>query len=181
MQVPAIPMKLPVTIRQLLKVRGNPPPPPPIPRLNTMLKSTLFGAKQRNAETAWLVLTVRHQGDPRFHRLDGHSPRAQTCTLLTANLPTSVGHLYSFATRKDPADVSTRYGFERAVNTAALMRESAFKSAVFVGVPRVSPDRCRAGVCDFIVSFWGSRVSVLFFGSCSGYPQFGRVHKRIGG
>lgn len=100
---------------------------------------------------------------------------------MTANLPTSVGHVYSFATRKDPADVSTRHGLEKAVNTAALMRESAFKSTVFVGVPRVSPDNRRTGVCDFIVSFWGSRVFVLFFGSHPGYPQFGRAHKRIGG
>jgi len=61
------------------------------------------------------------------------------------------------------------------------MRESAFKSTVFVGVPKVSPERCIAGVRDPIVSFWGSRMFVLFFGSCSGYPQFGRVHKRIGG
>ena len=72
---------------------------------------------------------------------DGLSSNAQTCTLLTANIPTSVGHLYSFATRKDPADASTRYGLERAANTAALMRESAFKSTIFVGVPRVSPDQ----------------------------------------
>jgi len=59
-------MKLPVTIGQLLKVRGNPPPPPPIPRLNAVLESTLLGAKQKNAETAWLVLTVRHQRTPGF-------------------------------------------------------------------------------------------------------------------
>ncbi|KAF9779484.1 hypothetical protein BJ322DRAFT_355345 [Thelephora terrestris] len=110
--------KLPSTIKQLLKLRNpNPPLQPPIPNLNGVLSSTLIDAKRKNAQTAWLVLA--------------------TCTLLTANLPTSVGHLYSFATRKDPADVSTRYGLERAVNTAALMRESAFKSTVFVGVPRV--------------------------------------------
>ena len=42
------------------------------------------------------------------------------------------------------------------------MRESAFKSTVFVGVPRVSPDQGSTGVCDFIVSFWGSRVFVSF-------------------
>ena len=152
---------LPATIKQLLKLRNpNPPPPTPIPTLNAILKSTLLDAKQKDAETAWLVLTVRNRG---FRALDGLSSRAQTCTLLTANLPTSVGHLYSFATRKDPADVSTRRGLERAVNTAALMRESAFKSTIFVGVPRVSPDQARGGVYDFIVSFWGSRVSVLFF------------------
>jgi len=61
------------------------------------------------------------------------------------------------------------------------MRESAFKSTVFVGVPRVSPDQCDGGVRDFIVSSWGSRVFVLFFGSHSGHPQFGGAHIRIGG
>ena len=45
------------------------------------------------------------------------------------------------------------------------MRESAFKSTIFVGVPRVSPDQDRGGVYNFIVSFWGSRVFVWFFGS----------------
>ena len=40
------------------------------------------------------------------------------------------------------------------------MRESAFRSTVFVGVPRVSPDQGSTGVCNFIVSFWGSRVFV---------------------
>lgn len=175
-------MKLPATVKQLLMLRGaNPPPPPPISCLNEILKSTLLDAKQKNAETAWLVLTVRHQGDTRFHTFHGRSSRVQTCTLLTSNLPASVRYLYSFATRKDPVDVSTRHGLERAINTAALMRESAFKSTVFVGVPRVSPNQSSAGVCVFIVSFWGSRVFVLFFGSRSGYPQFGRAHTRIGG
>jgi hypothetical protein len=60
-------MKLPATIKQLLTLRGpNSSPPPPITKLNGILKSTLLDAKQKNAETAWLVLTVRRQGD---HRL----------------------------------------------------------------------------------------------------------------
>lgn len=55
---------LPPTIKQLLKLRSpNPPPQLPFPRLNAILKSTLLDAKQKGAETAWLVLTVRHQGD----------------------------------------------------------------------------------------------------------------------
>jgi len=66
-------MKLPSTVKHLLKLRGpNPPQLPPLPQLNGVLKSTLLDAKQKNAETAWLVLTVR-QGDPRFHPLDGRS------------------------------------------------------------------------------------------------------------
>lgn len=61
----------------------------------------------------------------------------QTCTLLTANLPSSVGYLYKFATRTTPDEASTRRSVEQAVDTAALMRESALKSSIFVGVPRV--------------------------------------------
>ena len=45
------------------------------------------------------------------------------------------------------------------------MRESAFKSTIFVGVPRVSSDQARGGVYDLIASFWGSRVFLWFFGS----------------
>ena len=76
-QQPGIPMKhLPPTIKQLLKLRGpNPPPPVPIPKLNAILKSTLLDAKQKNAETAWLVLTVRHQRNPGFRVSDGLSTR----------------------------------------------------------------------------------------------------------
>ena len=56
-------MKLPVTIKQLLKLKGlNPPPPPSIPKLDGILRSSMLDAKQKNAETAWLVLTVCHQG-----------------------------------------------------------------------------------------------------------------------
>ena len=61
------------------------------------------------------------------------------------------------------------------------MRESTFKSTIFVGVHRVSPDRGSAGVCGLIVSFWGSRVFISFFESHSGRPQFGRAYTDIGG
>ena len=56
----------------------------------------------------------------------------KTCTLLTAHTPSSVGHLYRFVTRcaKDK-DV------QGSVRDAALMREAALKSTIFVGVPRV--------------------------------------------
>jgi len=52
------------------------------------------------------------------------------------NQPTSVGHLYRFATRSEPADVASRASITETVNKAALIRESALKSAIFVGVPR---------------------------------------------
>ena len=60
------------------------------------------------------------------------------CTLLTANAPPTIGHLYRFATRDDLENASTRRGFAEALDKAALMRESALKSCIFVGVPRVS-------------------------------------------
>ena len=60
-------IKLPATTKHLLKLRSpNPPLPPPIPKLNGVLRSTLLDAKRKNAETAWLVLTVRRQGNPGF-------------------------------------------------------------------------------------------------------------------
>ena len=59
------------------------------------------------------------------------------CTLLTANVPSSVGYLYKFATRADPDDAASRRSLPEAVSKAALMRESALKSSIFVGVPRV--------------------------------------------
>lgn len=52
-------------------------------------------------------------------------------------MPSCVGHLYRFATRTDPTDADTRTTVAEAVRKAALMRESALKSSVFVGVPRV--------------------------------------------
>ncbi|KAG6911673.1 hypothetical protein DXG01_007923 [Tephrocybe rancida] len=61
----------------------------------------------------------------------------QTCTLLSANRPASLGHLYRFVTRPDMNEPSSRVNVALAVNKAALMRESALKSAIFVGVPRV--------------------------------------------
>ena len=61
----------------------------------------------------------------------------QTCTLLTANVPSSVGYLYKFATRSDPEDSSTRRSLADATHKAAVIRESALKSTIFIGVPRV--------------------------------------------
>lgn len=62
----------------------------------------------------------------------------QTCTLLTSNIPSSMGHLYKFTTRTDPADAASRTSVASAVKKAALIREAALKSSIFVGVPRVS-------------------------------------------
>ncbi|KAI0786369.1 hypothetical protein C8Q75DRAFT_771496 [Abortiporus biennis] len=108
---------LPPTVKQLLALRNpNLPQAPSYAKLNAVLKSTYDDAKRRKAENGWLTLS--------------------TCTLLTANVPSSVGQLYHFATRTDPADASTRLELTAAINTAARMRESAMKSSIFVGVPR---------------------------------------------
>ncbi|TFK56113.1 hypothetical protein OE88DRAFT_711901 [Heliocybe sulcata] len=109
---------LPPAVKQLLTLRNPHPFPPPSPaRLQSVLSRTFNDAKQRRAETGWLVLS--------------------TCTLLTANSPPTVGHLYRFATRSDPDNASTRKSLADAVKKAAIMRESALKSTIFVGVPRV--------------------------------------------
>ncbi|PIL36767.1 hypothetical protein GSI_00457 [Ganoderma sinense ZZ0214-1] len=44
--------------------------------------------------------------------------------------------LYRFTTRDDPENASTRRALPEALDKAALMRESALKSSIFVGVPR---------------------------------------------
>ncbi|TFY79636.1 hypothetical protein EWM64_g4375 [Hericium alpestre] len=108
---------LPPSIKHLLTLR-NPQSfaGPPVPKLNGILNSTFADARSRKAETGWLVLT--------------------TCTLLTANVPSSVGHLYRFATRSDPSDAASRRSVSEAVDKAALMRESALKATIFTGVPR---------------------------------------------
>ncbi|KAG6885347.1 hypothetical protein C0993_002823 [Termitomyces sp. T159_Od127] len=107
---------LPSSIKYLLTLR-NPEvlPSPPLAKLNALFARTSQAAKLKNAETGWLVLA--------------------TCTLLSANRPASIGHLYRFITRPDKPD--SRVSTAHAVNKAALMRESALKSTIFVGVPRV--------------------------------------------
>uniref|UniRef100_D8PK11 Dol-P-Man:Man(5)GlcNAc(2)-PP-Dol alpha-1,3-mannosyltransferase n=2 Tax=Schizophyllum commune (strain H4-8 / FGSC 9210) TaxID=578458 RepID=D8PK11_SCHCM len=110
---------LPPAVKQLLTLR-NPQslPSPPLSTLNNVLKRTFQDAKTKKAETGWLVLS--------------------TCSLLTTNRLATLGQLYRFVTRADPNDAKTRYGdLARAVNRAALMREAAIKSTIFVGVPRV--------------------------------------------
>ncbi|TCD71304.1 hypothetical protein EIP91_011075 [Steccherinum ochraceum] len=108
---------LPPTVKHLLTLR-NPglPLSPPFVKLHPVLKSTYEDARAKKATTGWLTLA--------------------TCTLLTANLPTSVGQLYHFATRDNPEDSTTRRSVSEAIRNAALMRESALKSCIFVGVPR---------------------------------------------
>ncbi|KZT72593.1 hypothetical protein DAEQUDRAFT_809035 [Daedalea quercina L-15889] len=108
---------LPPAVKQLLALR-NPHsfPGPPVSRLNDVLTRTFRDAQQKKAEKGWLTLA--------------------TCTLLTANVPPSVGHLYRFATRNDPSVADTRRSYQEALNKAAVMREAAMKSCIFVGVPR---------------------------------------------
>ncbi|TEB35498.1 hypothetical protein FA13DRAFT_1811198, partial [Coprinellus micaceus] len=94
-------------------------PSPPISQLNSLFAKTFQDARTRKAETGWLALT--------------------TTTLLSVNRPSAVGHLYRFATRSslNDADAVKEIDIPSAVNKAALMRESALKSVIFVGVPRV--------------------------------------------
>ncbi|KAI0049559.1 hypothetical protein FA95DRAFT_833158 [Auriscalpium vulgare] len=111
-------VKLPSAVKHLLTLRNpNSLPGLPLSRLNEAFSSTYAVAKRNRAETGWLVLT--------------------TCTLLTLNIPSSVGHLYRFATRTDVNDARTRFDPPTATTKAALMREAALKSTIFVGVPRV--------------------------------------------
>ncbi|KAH9894265.1 hypothetical protein C8Q73DRAFT_695072 [Cubamyces lactineus] len=108
---------LPPTIKQLLTLRSpHPRPTPSLPKLTAVLSSTFQDAKAKKAERGWLTLAM--------------------CTLLTANAPPTIGHLYRFATRDDVENASTRRGLAEALDKAALMRESALKSCIFVGVPR---------------------------------------------
>ncbi|OJT13306.1 Dol-P-Man:Man(5)GlcNAc(2)-PP-Dol alpha-1,3-mannosyltransferase [Trametes pubescens] len=108
---------LPPTVKQLLTLRTpQPRPTPSLPRLTAVLSSTFQDAKAKKAERGWLTLAM--------------------CTLLTANAPPTIGHLYRFATRDDLENVASRRGYDEALSKAALMRESALKSCIFVGVPR---------------------------------------------
>ncbi|KAI0320250.1 hypothetical protein OF83DRAFT_1169459 [Amylostereum chailletii] len=116
---------LPPAVKQLLTLRHpHSYPGPPLASLTHVLRSTFEDARRKRAETGWLVLT-----ESCFVVL--------TCTLLTSNVPTSIGHLYRFSTRTDAADAASRVSVTEAVKKAALMRESALKSTIFVGVPRV--------------------------------------------
>jgi len=103
-------LDIPRTVKQLLTLRSPDAfAGPSKSRLNCLFKKTYADARLKGAGTAWLILT--------------------TCTLLTANTPSSVGHLYRFVTRSGE-DV------QGSVRNAALMREAALKSTIFVGVPR---------------------------------------------
>jgi hypothetical protein len=50
---------LPLVIKELLSIRNqNPLPGPPLGKLNELLTSAYRDARQKKAETGWLVLTV---------------------------------------------------------------------------------------------------------------------------
>jgi len=114
-------VKLTPAIKHLLTLRSPKVlPSPPLSQLNRVFKDTFLEAKTRRAETGWLVAT--------------------TCSLLAANRPSAVGHLYRFVTRSTLEENQGKrdvLNLPRAVNKAALMRESALKSVIFIGVPRV--------------------------------------------
>jgi len=108
---------LPPVVKQLLTLRNpNSFPGPPVAKLNDIFTRTFNDARQRKVEKGWLTLA--------------------TCTLLTANMPPTIAHLYRFSTRDDPSDPGTRRSLSEALAKAAQMRESSLKSSIFVGVPR---------------------------------------------
>ncbi|KIK65451.1 hypothetical protein GYMLUDRAFT_38917 [Collybiopsis luxurians FD-317 M1] len=109
---------LPAPIKQLLTLRNpHPLPSPPLARVHQILSKTHADAKSKKAETGWLVLAA--------------------CTLLTVNRPPCFAHLYRYVTRPDFNASSRTLSLEEAVNRAAIIREAALKSTIFVGVPRV--------------------------------------------
>ncbi|KAJ7276244.1 hypothetical protein B0H12DRAFT_1084311 [Mycena haematopus] len=119
-------IKLPPAVKHLLTLRNPLPlPSPPVSKLHAVLTSSYRSAKDRNAETAWLVLTA--------------------CTLTTANRPSTMAQLYRFVGRPnntaagdaDSRSIAASGSLAEAVNRAALIREAVLKSVIFVGVPRV--------------------------------------------
>ncbi|KAJ7638661.1 hypothetical protein FB45DRAFT_903482 [Roridomyces roridus] len=114
---------LPSTIKHLLTLR-NPGtlPAPPLPKLHAILTSSYRSAREKKAETAWLVLTA--------------------CALTTANRPSTMAQLYRFVRPHTSGDAGSRSigasgTLGEAVNKAAIIREAVLKSVIFVGVPRV--------------------------------------------
>jgi len=79
-------------------------------KLFKVFDRTSSGARNHGAERGWLVLT--------------------TSTLLGCNSPSSIAHLYRYATSGSNQSTSLQ---DRTAK-AALMRESALKGSVFVGV-----------------------------------------------
>ncbi|KAF8520105.1 hypothetical protein JB92DRAFT_2828247 [Gautieria morchelliformis] len=116
-------MKLPLPVKHLLTLR-NPQAnrSPSIERLHGVFAPTLQEATRHKAQDGWLVLA--------------------TSTLLSANVPSAVGHLYHYVSRRTPLSSSDAGLLTTEARTAqaALMREAAVKSAIFVGVPRVCGD-----------------------------------------
>jgi len=109
---------LSASIKQLLTIRNpHPLPSPPLVRVHDVLLKTHLDAKTKKAETGWLVLAA--------------------CTLLTVNRPPCFGHLYRYVTRPEFNSSSRQISLHEAVNRAAIIREAALKSTIFVGVPRV--------------------------------------------
>jgi len=120
---------IPPTIKQLLTLRNPDAFVGPSTWLDHLFDSTYTNARMKGAATGWLVLTV-HAYDFPYTTISLTAD--QTCTLLTANIPSSVGHLYRFVTRSET-------NAQNSVRKAALIREAALKSTIFVGVPRVRP------------------------------------------
>ncbi|KAH9847548.1 hypothetical protein C2E23DRAFT_943099 [Lenzites betulinus] len=89
---------------------------PPLTELHTILSSTLQDARQKAAQTAWLVLT--------------------TCTFATLNHQQAIGYVYRLVTRTNLGNASTRCDVAGATDIAAEMREAILKGVLFIGAPR---------------------------------------------
>lgn len=72
-----------------------------------------------------------------------------------------MAHLYRFVTDTDEVTGSRGVALEKAVNKAALIREAALKSTIFVGVPRVS---------ESILDLRHERVADICLISPAGHP-----------
>lgn len=115
---------LPPSIKHLLTLRTPEAwPSPPVAALNRVFQRTRTDAQKRGADNGWLVLA--------------------TCALMTINRPAAVGHLYRFASLPNSSSQSQANrnsgnvaSLAERIRLAALMREAALKSVIFVGVPR---------------------------------------------
>jgi len=102
------------SVKQLLTQRNpNPIYAPSAERLSKVFERSFDGAKRKGAERGWLVLS--------------------TSTLLGCNSPSSIGHLYRYATASANGG-STSASLKDRLAKAACMRESALKGSIFVGV-----------------------------------------------
>ena len=86
-----------------------------------------------------------------------------------------MGHLYRFVTRSTQLEEDskqTSLDVPMAVNRAAIMRESALKSVIFVGVPRVSFRKVPLSSIEYNRPVIKVKNSGLLFTSGYSLPRF---------